>query len=243
MSRALHRLGLCAGAMSAALALAAPLALPVAPKVAASAPVLPSAVRALPALKAGPELLPVARPALLAPAVVVPGAAGVAPQPAGNPANPGPVYVLIQGARQGRFKGDVLRQGLGTSDAVWQLSYALRAPLDPASGQRAGAIRGQPLVFRHALGTMAVQLQQALVSNERLDEVVFHSFAPDASGRELPVLTLRLLKAAVLDLSEVTPQTSGAERLQEVTLDYQRLEVTDLGSGLVAVDDRANPAR
>jgi type VI protein secretion system component Hcp len=238
MSVAPRLLFAAAGALASLLALAAPpltLPAPLAPLAPASAPAVPStplrALPALPALKPNPELAPVSRPPLLLAPGTSAGVTGAAPQPAGNPASPGPVYVLIQAARQGRLKGEVATKGLENASEVWQLKQGI------------GPSNGQPLVFRHALGAMAVQLQQALVSNEKLSEVLFHSFAPDAVGRTLPVLNLRLLNATVIDVREVSGDTPGAPSMQEVALMYQRLEVTDVGSGLVAVEDRANAAR
>jgi type VI secretion system Hcp family effector len=215
------------------------------PAPAASAPVtLAPALRALPALPAlknSPAVTPAVPPALLPPTAAATNTAAL--RPAGDPASPAAVYVSIQALRQGRLKGEVSSKGLENTSQVTLLSHGLAAPTNPASGLRSGPIRNQPLVFRHPMGAMAVQLQEAQVGNERLIEVLFQTFAPDATGRELPVLSLRLLNALVIDVKELSGEAPNAPRSQEVSLSYQRLEVTDLGSGLVAVDDRASPSR
>jgi len=155
------------------------------------------------------------------------------------------LYAWVKGARQGVLKGEVTIKGREGSTLVTRLQQELVLPHD-AANRVTGKRQYHPLVISHANSSaMAVQLLNAAVTNEVLSEVIVQVWGNGGSvarGDTAPVLltTIKLTNANVLGVNTVAAApTPGAEPAvqQEVTLGFQRIEVTDHRSNVVASDD------
>jgi type VI secretion system secreted protein Hcp len=155
------------------------------------------------------------------------------------------LYAWVKGARQGVLKGEVIAKGREGATIVTRLQQELVVPHD-AAGRVSGRRQYHPFVISHANNSpMAVQLLNAAVTNEVLSEVIVQIWGNPGSvarGDTGPVLltTIKLTNATVLGASTVAaPATPGAEPSvqQEVTLGFQRIEVTDNRGNVVMSDD------
>lgn len=157
------------------------------------------------------------------------------------------LYAWIKGARQGVLKGEEIAKGREGSTRVTRLQQELTVPHD-AANRVSGKRQYRPLVISHPNGTMAVQLLNAAATNEVLSEVIIQIWAPSATGMREPgtvlATTIKLTNATVLDINTTAAPTNGAgdaQVQQEVTLGFQRIEVTDHRGNVVMTDDTNAP--
>src|SRR5689334_16128763 len=94
-------------------------------------------------------------------------------------------YVTVEATKQGRLKGESVRDA--HRDALTGISfhYAVSSPRDMASGQASGRRQHQPVVFVKEWGAASPQLFQALVTNEVLKSVRFEFVKADEQGEEV----------------------------------------------------------
>jgi type VI secretion system secreted protein Hcp len=91
-------------------------------------------------------------------------------------------YMIINGTKQGAFKGESKNpKRAGWSD-VLALQYELITPRDTETGQASGKRQHNPLVSKKQWGAATPQLFQALATNEALEAVTFEfeKIGPDA---------------------------------------------------------------
>jgi type VI secretion system secreted protein Hcp len=136
--------------------------------------------------------------------------------------------MTIEGTKQGVFPG-----GKGGSITGLRFSYLVKSPRDAASGQPSGKRQHSPVVFTKVVGPASPQIFQALTSNETLKSVTINLPGAEGSG-----YTVKLTNASVSELKQYTELPNGqGPVLEDVSFTFQRIEVQDLGSRSVAVDD------
>src|ERR1051326_3312622 len=99
-------------------------------------------------------------------------------------------YVTIQGAKQGKFKGETEQKGFGAGK-IGGVRYmaSAQAPRDIATGMASGKRQWQPIRFTKRWDSASPQLMQALVTNEVLTSVLFEFTQTDPTGKEVPHFT------------------------------------------------------
>ncbi len=163
--------------------------------------------------------------------------AGIAPAASADTIN-----AWVKGAKQGVLKGEEVVKGREGSTRVLRLQHGLALPHD-AANRPTGQRQHRMFVFAHPNGAMATQLFTAAVNNENLSEVIVQVWATNlraapAQGQAL-ITTIKLTNARVIDLNLNATRTTGSETevLQEVSLGYQRIEITDHLTNTVTVDE------
>jgi type VI secretion system secreted protein Hcp len=153
-------------------------------------------------------------------------------------AEPGLFFVTIQGAKQGKFKGESLRQGLNDRIEALKLSYEAASPRDVASGQAAGRRQHKPLVITKEWGPATPQILQALVTNEVLIFVLIEFFALNPQGQLEMAHSIRLTNAAVASVKQFTEKDQrGIYPQEEVSFVFQKIEVVNLRGKTAVADD------
>jgi len=150
------------------------------------------------------------------------------------------IYASFKGQKSGAISDDSANRNLkhaGFVD-VLRLQHEIVSPRDVASGLPTGRRQHRPIVLTHAFGPTAVHLLNVLATNENLTEVTIQVWAPSVAGNEVLKSTIKLTNANVASASTMSvAQGSQVQVLQEVTLTYQRIEVTDVLGKVVMVDD------
>jgi type VI secretion system secreted protein Hcp len=139
--------------------------------------------------------------------------------------------MTIEGQKQGVISG---KGGILGS----RFSHGMKSPRDAASGLASGKRQHSPVTYTKALGSSSPQLFSALATNEVLKSVVVS--VPGVDGG--PGYLIKLTNASISEIKQYTEMVSGrAAVFEDVSFTYQRIEVQDLGTGAVAVDDWQSP--
>ena len=150
-------------------------------------------------------------------------------------------YVLIEGTKQGKFKGESTRDGKGDRIPAIGFSYEVISPRDVATGLVSGKRQHGPVTFVKEWGAASPQLFQALTTNEVLKSVLFEFVGTNANGEEEIEDTIKLTNATVSRLRrhvDVQPTGGGEERaLDEVALVFSKIELTNMTGKTTAMDD------
>lgn len=109
-------------------------------------------------------------------------------------------YVSIIGAKQGPFKGEVVRKGLEGKIAGLNFEYAMLAPRDSATGLATGRRAHKPIKIVKAWGAASTQLFTAFAMNETLTSVVIDFFAIGPNGAMILDHTIKLTNAFVTSI-------------------------------------------
>jgi type VI secretion system secreted protein Hcp len=162
------------------------------------------------------------------------------------------ITISVEGGKQGKFKGESLKAKLNDKTELLGFLSEITSPRDIASGQATGRRQHQPVTILKATGISSPQFVAALVNNEVLKKVVIEFYrvnpAPGANtGSESVYYTVVLenvivsgYKQYVGPLENERFNPSNMVLSEEIKLTYQRITVTDTGSGVTAQDDTAN---
>jgi type VI secretion system secreted protein Hcp len=140
--------------------------------------------------------------------------------------------VTVTGQKTGKFKGPLE----GKIPAV-AFSYSVRSPRDPASGQATGKRQHSPIAFTKTWDATSPQFFNSIVSNENLSSVLFEFSQPDAKGVSQVYQTIKLTNASVSGFTRRAGASSGPTDLEDVSLTFQKIEITHVEGGITAVDD------
>jgi type VI secretion system secreted protein Hcp len=154
----------------------------------------------------------------------------------------GEFFVTVEGTKQGYFAGEGLRGSeLGKIEAI-ALRYEVTSPRDGASGLATGKRQHSPVTITKEWGRSSPQLFQALATNEVLKSVLLEFVRVGNDGAEEVYQTMKLTNATVSRLARyITPAGVSAgeasRALEDVAFNFEKIEITDLVSRTVAVDD------
>lgn len=158
-------------------------------------------------------------------------------------------YVTIEGQKQGKFKGESVREKHKDKIAGLKFGYELKSPRDIASGQASGKRQHYPVVFTKEWGAASPQLFQACATNEALKNVLFEFIITNSQGQEEIYHTIKLTNAHVANIKQYTgsgeasassaKHTSDTDthELEEVALTFQKIEVENKPGKTTAMDD------
>jgi type VI secretion system secreted protein Hcp len=176
------------------------------------------------------------------------------------------IFMKIKGAKQGVFKGDVLKDDKGIekdSMGVYSFEYGIESPRDAATGMPSGKRQHHPVTIVKRAGPSTINLLTAVSTNEVISTATLSFYRPDGTGKLAKFLGLELTNATIssynLTSSEETESSSGATersggqiagasasqstteaRLERVSLVFQKIEVTWTDGGLTYSDDWSN---
>jgi len=157
-----------------------------------------------------------------------------------------PIYVDIDGTKQGRFKSET-QKGI----PVLKLLYEVKSPRDLATGQASGKRQHTPICFTKELGANSPQIFQATTTNEVLKSVNFRFLKTNPNGEEYTYFTLKLANATFSsykllsgysDSSVAGAKHQGGvstDNLEDVCVTFQRIDMLGPDGKSMAMDDWA----
>ncbi|HEY6414521.1 MAG TPA: type VI secretion system tube protein TssD [Edaphobacter sp.] len=153
------------------------------------------------------------------------------------------IYASFKGAKQGDFRGDSTEKGREGMIIGVGFSYGVISPRDAVSGLPTGKRQEQPIVFTKEWSVCSPQFYLAAYTNETLPSVAFNFYSPDKAALLQLTHTIKLTNATIISVKQSVhlPQSSGpvidSRELQEITLTFQKIDITSLPNGFEAIDD------
>lgn len=153
-------------------------------------------------------------------------------------------YVTIEGAKQGKFKGESLPAAQKEKLAGLRFSYQVSAPHDAATGQASGKRQHSPVSFTKEWGAASPQLFEAAVTNEVLKSVIFEFVKTNAEGKQYVFQTIRLTNATVSSIRSiigplVPGDASDVRAYDEIALSFQSITIENTDGKTAAMDSWA----
>ena len=144
------------------------------------------------------------------------------------------IFVLIEGTKQGKFKGEA-RDPHPHQLAALEFEYGVKSPRDLATGQASGKRQHNPIVITKEWGPATPQLFQACVTNEVLKSVVIDCYGSDGTQENELVHTVKLTNASVARVHQQADAQRGS--VEQVSFTFQKIEISSAISRLTATDD------
>lgn len=142
--------------------------------------------------------------------------------------------VTATGQKSGKFKGP----GEGGKIPAVAFSYSVRSPRDAASGLATGKRQHSPVTFTKPWDATSPIFFNAIATNENLTSVLFEFSQPDIKGTSTVYQTVKLTNASVSGVTRRTAAAAaGATDLEDITLTFQKIEITHVAGGITASDD------
>lgn len=157
-------------------------------------------------------------------------------------------YVTIEGTKQGKFKGESLRDAHKAKLGGLAYTHEIKSPRDIATGMASGKRQHGPITFTKEWGASTPQIFQALVTNEVLKSVLFEFFHTTPEGVEEVYHTVKLTNATISNVRYTTGKGESAStaktqatydthELEDVSLTYQKIDVESKTGKTMASDD------
>jgi len=153
-------------------------------------------------------------------------------------------FVKITGSQKiGPFRGESLLKGHQDWIEGIRFSSQVTSPRDAATGQPSGKRQYSPITFTKVWGPSSPQIFQACVTNEVLSTVKFEFWTTISGGQEVMYQTIILTNATVSSFRRSIGVPMGNEPpdprdLEDVSLTFQKIEITDNAKGgITAMDD------
>jgi type VI secretion system secreted protein Hcp len=163
------------------------------------------------------------------------------------------VMVSVKGTKQGQFKGESAHAGGANKDKIDAIGFTFEigSPRDAATGQVSGKRQYKPLQITKMLGAASPQFFQALTTNEVLQSVTLEFTKTNANGEEFIFYTIKLTNATIASIRQHTADTdagegaasakhtgaASAQQIEDITISFQKIEITNNESKTMAVDD------
>ena len=149
--------------------------------------------------------------------------------------------MTVDAVKQGRFKGQGLSAKWQGAVPVVGFSYEITQPRELV---RAGANGGRthgPVVLTMPIGAATPQFFSAMTDQENLKSVLIQFVRTDANGAEEVSYTIKLTNATASRFRQYLDTESGgvpgSGLVAEVSLVFQKIEVSSLDGGTMAMDD------
>jgi type VI secretion system secreted protein Hcp len=151
-------------------------------------------------------------------------------------------YITIEGTKQGKFKGESIRDKHKDKLEGLAFEWKVQSPRDIATGQASGKRQHLPIKVTKEWGAASPQIFHALCTNEVLKSVLFEFVRTTAEGAEEIHHTIKLTNATVSELHPYIGMAKHEERtdvheLEEVSFTYQKIEIENKIAKTMAVDD------
>lgn len=151
-------------------------------------------------------------------------------------------YVSIEGTKQGKFKGESIRDAHADKIPGLALDWEIKSPRDVSSGLASGKRQHGPITFTKEWGPASPQIFQALCTNEVLKSVLFEFIRTTKEGTEEVHYTIKLVDATVASLKPHVGMAKHEGRtdvheLEDVAVTYRRVELESKLGKTMATDD------
>jgi len=149
-------------------------------------------------------------------------------------------YFSVKGNIQDQFKGEA-SEAQRSDKWMVVLSFAmdLKSPHDVATGQPSERV-WEPIKVVKAWGAASPQFLTACATNEVLSEVAFEFMKTSPSGEEYVYKSITLSDATIAGVVRFTGQPGAPQELEEISMTFRKIELTDTDSKLSFSDDWAS---
>jgi type VI secretion system secreted protein Hcp len=137
-------------------------------------------------------------------------------------------FVIINGSKQGQFKGELNEAGHTAEIGGLRLSMELDIPHDAATGHASGKRQYQPITVTKEWGAASPQILQAAATNEILNTVLLRFVHTTSTGADETSQTITLSNAAISEVRRYVDFTAAAGsagqlELEDVSFLFQRI--------------------
>jgi type VI secretion system secreted protein Hcp len=129
------------------------------------------------------------------------------------------IYMSVEGAKQGKFKGDVPGKSKPNVIRCYYYGYAVNTTRDASSGMASGKRQHGPIVIHKVINNSSPQFMQALISNEVLKTVII-----ELRTATKPYYTITLQNASISSIQHSVPEIDQTpDALEEIELVFQKI--------------------
>jgi type VI secretion system secreted protein Hcp len=141
-------------------------------------------------------------------------------------------FMHVDGGSIGTVEGEATEKGHEKWITLSGYDGDATAPTATGAGGGAGAgkVQLKPIVVTKPIDKSTPKLFQALVTGTRLPTVQIDFVRPDGVGGEEVFDSVKLEKVIVTDVHQSDAGTSSGRPLEQVSLDFQKIEITYGGS-------------
>jgi len=150
-------------------------------------------------------------------------------------------FMTAEGIKQGKFHGDSKVKGSEDQINVVGFTYEVDSPRNITTGQASGKRQHKPIVITKDWGASSPQFLNALVTGEKLPQVILEMVTVDASGKKKLTYKITLKNAQVTGVQQVvTSSANGLLPTDMITLIYQSIEEEDTAANTTYFDEVIN---
>ena len=129
------------------------------------------------------------------------------------------IYLSVEGAKQGKFKGDVNSKSKPNAIRCSYYGYAISTSHDTGSGMATGKRQHSPIVIHKTINNSSPQFMQALIQNEVLKTVTI-----ELRTTTKTYYTITLENAAISSIQHSAPEIDQTpDALEEIELIFQKI--------------------
>jgi type VI secretion system secreted protein Hcp len=160
------------------------------------------------------------------------GPAGPAGSATPEPNTRDVAFMHVDGGSIGTVEGEATEKGHEKWITLSGYDGDATAPTATGAGGGAGAgkVQLKPIVVTKPIDKSTPKLFQALVTGTRLPTVQIDFVRPDGVGGEEVFYSVKLEQVIVTDVHQSDAGTSSGRPLEQVSLDFQKIEITYGGS-------------
>ena len=130
------------------------------------------------------------------------------------------IYLTVEGAKQGKFKGDVSSKSKPNAIRCYYYGYAVNSSREAGSGAAVGKRQHSPIVLHKAINDSSPQFMQALIQGEVLKKVTIEL----RSGSKV-LYTISLKNAAITSIEHSVPEIDEMpDAVEEIELVCQEIK-------------------
>jgi type VI secretion system secreted protein Hcp len=161
-----------------------------------------------------------------------------------------PIYIWFNGVTQGPIEGfgswagEDDQTGREGSSLVQSLTHQVTIPRDPQSGMASGRRVHHPLQITKRIDKASPKLYRALVTGERLSEVIikWYRITQSGGGGQEHYFTTKLEEAVITDIKvwfplTMDPTKRDCSHLEDVSMTYRKIVWTWVDGGIECEDD------
>jgi type VI secretion system secreted protein Hcp len=155
-----------------------------------------------------------------------------------------PIYIEIEGTKQGKFEGGCKRKGREKMIEGLQAHHGVDVPTDRMSGKITGNRVHGPFTFTKEIDKASVPILQALVTGETIKTMTVHFWHITPEGKEVELYNIVLEDAQICSVNTILPnikQEGQLNPMEEVSLRYSTVTWTFLDGNLTVTDSWLTP--
>ena len=157
------------------------------------------------------------------------GPAGPSGSAAPEPNTRDVAFMHVDGGTLGAIEGEATEKGHEKWITLSGYDGDATAPVATGGGGGAGKVQFKPIVVTKPIDTSTPKLFEALATGRHLPAVQIDFVRPDGAGGDAVFYAVKLKEVVVTDVHQFDPGKSDGRMLEEISLDFQSIEITEGG--------------